>query len=423
MIQANYSLGAAYLGKPEVGSDLHSFLVRDLKINDFCDEKNDFDPVVFQNHWITHFDKNPENQKFFAHLKSILQETQGSIFPELPFFDERKREAIQKLDSLSLEAYVKNFFKGHIPKKLEVFLEQYAWSALGGSLSEVNAAAGINFLASEMGAIWVPRGGNGAITERIYQKLNQELPPGALRAQSLVYDVSVTEEGVRVTYLNSQTKRITINAKVAILACPKFVVKKIASSLPESKMKAMESISYRAYLVGNALLKRGPNKNFYDLFFLDKKEKPRGEAAQKEWMQSAGASDIIFANFYQNVRNQSVFTFYRPLPFETGRAELIQTSFESAKKHFENQLVNSVFPQLGMKSSDLHGFRIARWGHAIPLAKVGAISSGLVEELRKPWAERVFFAEQDNSLLPCLESAVGEALKVSSEVKKKLNLS
>jgi hypothetical protein len=123
-----------------------------------------------------------------------------------------------------------------------------------------------------------------------------------------------------------------------------------------------------------------------------------------------GATDVILANFSQNVSSHGVLTLYRALPFSGGRALVFaDASFNSYQEEFRKQLTRDILPLLGLDESAIREIRIARWGHPLPLAKKGFFSSGFVDIVSRPFMNRVFFAEQDNWVLPAFETAVTEA--------------
>lgn len=64
--------------------------------------------------------------------------------------------------------------------------------------------------------------------------------------------------------------------------------------------------------------------------------------------------------------------------------------------------------------------RLARWGHAVPLSRVGFIASGAPEELLRPFQESVYFVHQDNWALPAVENSMLDAVNVAQTIAAEL---
>jgi hypothetical protein len=71
---------------------------------------------------------------------------------------------------------------------------------------------------------------------------------------------------------------------------------------------------------------------------------------------------------------------------------------------------------LGIENNAVEGVRITRWGHALPLAEVSALSNGKIDALSAPIG-RIFFANQDNYLNPAFESAFSAAEAAAEAVR------
>lgn len=282
----------------------------------------------------------------------------------------------------------------------------------------MSAAAGLNFFAGDFDGIAIPDGGNGMVAEALLQNLYKEVGKDRLRPSSLVFDIQVVKDGVLISYLMPDQKIKTVHSKYVIVSCPKFVVKKIIPDLEPQRLEAIQAIQYRAYLVGNLLLRQKVKPSFYDLLFFENSKEKETDVRARAKAQKI--TDLIYGNGSKINNPQTVLTLYRALPYEGGRTEVYSPdAFETIRKEFEDQINSTVLPMLGISRKNIVDLRIARWGHAMPLSSVGNIATK-TDWLRKPFRDRVYFAEQDNWTLPSFETGFNEALACTSEVRKKL---
>ncbi|HEX2725967.1 MAG TPA: hypothetical protein VHN20_09130, partial [Beijerinckiaceae bacterium] len=79
-----------------------------------------------------------------------------------------------------------------------------------------------------------------------------------------------------------------------------------------------------------------------------------------------------------------------------------------------------LLPLFGFGAADVKDYRLARWGHPLPLAATGLIANGVVDTLRRPMADKVFFVEQDNWAVPAIETAIGESLVFAPQIADRL---
>jgi hypothetical protein len=132
-------------------------------------------------------------------------------------------------------------------------------------------------------------------------------------------------------------------------------------------------------------------------------------------------TDVIFADYAKAVGGSTVLTLYRGMPFDSARSEILAPdSYNRYRREFEEQIKDTILPLLKIPHESVVDLRMARWGHPLPVAAPGLIADGVVDELRKPFKERVFFVEQDNWALPAFETALTEAQLWWPEVEKVL---
>ncbi len=424
----DYSLGAAYFMKPEAGSDL-AHLLNEIGVLSQCRVRNEADSIVingkkYNNFWDgeSHPNEQTKFKQIHDYLKKVGAGAPGFEFPDLPHTSEMAKKRVQSLDRVSFLKHLESVNKGKLHPHVECAIEYYCWSALGGSASEVSAAAGLNFYSSEFSDILVAPGGNGAIAEALVRHLEKRIGQKNLRVNSIVYDVRETPQGVLVSYLDSNGQSQSIQARAVVMACPKFIAARLLHDIEPEREKAIRSLQYRSYLVANVLLNKRIASDFYDLFMLDEKSQRNWNAPQSKKRK---VTDVILGSYAHPKRKdieQAVITLYRPLPYAGARGEILADSvYEKIRSEFESELMTSVLPLFpGITSKNVVDLRIARWGHPYPLAQVGIYSRPDLDLARKPWREKVFFVQQDNWMLPAFETAVTEAFTWAPHVDKLL---
>jgi protoporphyrinogen oxidase len=418
-----YSIGAAYFTRPYPGTRLDEFL-KNVGADKIMSVHNGDDPYIYKNKIFEHFweGKSAKTtyetecfQKLSEYFKNMFKGENGIIFPDIPIENNLLRDYINTLDSRSFFDHISSLLGGVVPIQIENFLDFFCWSAFGGSSKEISAATALNFYVGEMGEVLVPKGGNAGVTERIFFELAASLPAENLRTNSLVFDVNHKTDCVEVSYVDSQEQIRTIQAKYVILACPKFVVGKILNNIEDERLNIIHGLKYRSYLVANVLLKKKNTLPYFDLYLL---EKNRLKISKEK---KSVVTDVVIANFSDPDDEHTVLTLYKSIPFDGFRHKLLDDDqFDKTFQDFKLQF--SQFSEaFGVEEKDIVDFRLTRWGHALPLSEKGLIASGVVEKISKPFGTRIYFAEQDNWMLPCFEACAFEAFKISDLIHSKLN--
>ena len=421
----DYALGAAYFMKPEEGSAWQKLLT-EIGADKVWRVKTGDDPVAWQNKIYNEFWEGSTAPKAKAQFKKLAKHfadmngnQNGLIYPDIPTADPEHRKYIDTLDRISLRDYVQKVAGEKVHPHLETVLEHYCWSTFGSSSAEISAASGLNNFAAEFAEMVVLPGGNAHVAELALKKLNEALPSGSLRASSLVIDVKVADDGVHVLYENELGELKEILAQSAVMACPKFVVGKVLSGIEPERASAISKLKYRSYLVGNVLLNGVTDKNFYDLFMLH--DAKINFQNIKSTADSHQVTDVVLGTFAKASSTDTVLTLYRGLPFDGARGMLYaDTSYEVIRAEFEKQIKESILPLMGFKTENVVDVRLTRWGHPMPVSSIGYIADGVTDLVRKPFANRVFFVEQDNWMLPCIETCGAEALAIAPDVRRTL---
>ena len=422
-----YSIGAAYMTETEDG-DVWDKFYKELGVDKLwktARESNNIimgpeggEKSIFHHFW--EGESDPANKQDFLKVKKVfedvLNEENGELFPDFYRPVGKYLESLKEKDTITLKAFLESKV-GKLHPHVEHLLEFYCWTSLGVGLDEVNAAAGLNFYASEFGALRCTPAGNSSVAEQVLKKLREHTPDENLRTSCITTSVEVDESGVNISYVTRDGKAKTIRAKAAIMACPKFVCKKVVKNLEAKRVEAMEQIGYRSFLLCNAVLKtKSKHLDNYECFLMYNSY-PNFKK-KEEISRHQNATDLVFANYANGPGDNAILTMYCPLPYEA-RAEILDDeSYRKYRNRFTQQLVDTVLPRLGYDKRSLKDVRLSRWGHPICYSKPGAANAGIFDQIRKPFKDRLFFVHQDNWALPAIETSIGEAETFSSMAKK-----
>lgn len=423
----NYSIGAAYFMKPDAGTPWEK-LLQELGADKHWRVKTEEDPVsyggkVFTDFWngVTAPESAAQFKRLAKHFSDMYNGRNGLAYPDMPTSDPKMRKYVDKLDRISFRDYVRKVAGGPVHPHIETALEHYCWSTFGGSYAEISAASGLNQYTAEFEEMVVMPGGNSFLGELTLKKLVADLPASHLRPSSLVVDVDVRDDGAHVLYEDASGQLREIVAEAVVMATPKFVAGHLLRDIEPQRLAAIKKLRYRSYLVANVLLNGAPPKPFYDLYMLaDGKvnfsDVPGSTRAHQ-------ATDVILANYAGTSDAGTVLTLYRGFPYDGARPELYaESSYAKYRQEFEQQIHSQVLPLLGLHSENIVDLRLTRWGHPMPLSGIGQVADGTMDAARATFKKRVFFVEQDNWMLPCVETCSAEALAMAPKIRKFLKM-
>ena len=421
----DYSIGAAYFMEPDPGSDMDKHF-QDLNLKDLYRLKTQDDPVVlgkkrFNDFWDGGTD--PSNKAQFLKLKQyfndIFNAKNGLQFPDIPCRDEAMRKYVNKLDNENFHDHLVRIAGAPLHSHIETAIEHYCWSSFGASSKQIGAASGLNFYAGEFGGCLVTAGGNSAVAGRLLERLEAALPATNLRNNSVVVDVRVGAGSSVITYEDHAGNLRSIEAQVVVMACPKFAAARMVDDFEPERIEAIKKIRYHSYFVANVLLNHVVKDDFYDLFLVGNgtvafNDIPKAVADQ-------GVTDVVLGTFARMDKERSVLTLYRGIPYDGARSMIYADgAYDQFRGEFERQISEFIVPMVGAQASQVADIRITRWGHPLPSADTGLISGGVVDAVRKPFRERMFFIEQDNWMLPAFETGTTEAFIWTPKIEKML---
>lgn len=414
------SLGGAYFITPDRGTFLDRFY-RELGLTPLQRTSfgNTDDPFEVNGQYIhaadfwRALDLTPiEREAFNQYLAMVAHYAEN--YPDIPLDPAADNQWIRDLDRLSLQQHITHTLTVPVPRRLAAAIQGYCYSSFGAGWEWISAAAGWNFIAAEEFGRWVLPGGNAGLVQALWERLRHLehgppwRPPQHLRAGCPAVSVRViAPDQVHVTYRGADQVYRTIRARRAVLACPKHVCRRFLhewSIHAPDQLDATQNIHTHPYLVATVLVNRPMQRAFYDLFLL-------GDGAladmQPESVPMADVVDGLFA--HRGPRPRSILTIYWPKPSQAGRADLISDNgFEDHATAIAARLP-ALLAMLGLVPADVHQVRMARWGHAMPIASPNLIADGVLERVRQPYRQHVYFVNQDNWALPAVETCLLEA--------------
>jgi hypothetical protein len=229
--------------------------------------------------------------------------------------------------------------------------------------------------------------------------------------------VKPVDDGVLIHWRDAAGTPRTTHARQVVMANAKQIVRHMMPWLDESdpdKKEAMQLVPTVAYLVANVVLDRPIGQDFYDLFIQGSAQFPMDEAG---FEGARLITDVLNAGFATHGPNARALTLYWPLPWHTARFSIVDEGDWRAYAEIARPQLTEMLALLGIAPRDVRQIRLSRWGHAMPYATPGAYSNGLPHELRRPLhGGRIWFANQDNWLLPAVETCLLEAMWVAPQV-------
>lgn len=414
-----YSIGAAYITIPDEGSDIELFLKDIGLFDDLKHETPEETKFTYKNKVMGDFWKgitDPARAQDFIAVDEELRRIYNDAYPDIPWTTESaiSKEEYLYLDSITFEEWLQKKF-GKVHPHIAEYFQLYCWSSFNGSIEELSALQVLNFVSSEVDGILTLPGGNSAITQRLFEKINESTTPGSLRAGAFVLKVHKKDNGlVWITYEDSAGVIRTIEADTCIVASPKYVAKLIVQDLPASQVKQMDDLVFRGYIVGNAIFNKPFTSSSFDLYCFEG-SKPEMPAPMRPVKRAF--SDVCFGSWAQDDKTQNgVLTVYKAIPYE-GRQFLFNPGAHDKHKKIINDELKNFTAAVGLNYSDIKGLRMTRWGHSLPVANRNLIASGYLEEMSQPVGGKIFFANQDNWANPAFECSFAAALAATTEVK------
>ena len=420
-----FGLGSAYIELPTPGTPMASFYDA-LHLDEILVKRRSLDPVAIEGLLYDDFwagGSDPKQAARYLRLNETLHGAKGDIatrgLPRIVPLNDSDHAKVRHYDQWSLHSYLEKAIDGPLPAQLETLVEHYCWSTYAGSARELSAAAVLGALAKEAGIECAGAGGNAAITQRLVERLQAELPAESLRPSSIVVRVRPCASGVDIFYLDANDKLRKIRARTVIMACPKFVAARIVEGISPARRSAIASLRYRSYVTAHVLINKAMPHSMFDVYLGHRHKTDLSDVHAAQ--EAMGATDVILANWATPTASCNVLTLYQALPYDGARASLLGPhAYDATKAKLATQVEREILPLFKLKPKDVIDTRLALWGHALPLATQGMYQGDTVANLRAPHAKRVFFVEQDNWAYPALPTGATECILQGKQIRASL---
>jgi protoporphyrinogen oxidase len=418
-----YSIGSAYITAAAMNSE-HMVMLKELGLtekwrhDDPTHDQMYIGGTLYPEFWFGGTDK--KRAKDFQAAWNFFKNVRDNAYPDIPALPDSQLspEQFAKLDQTTFLEHVRQGLGKQLHPHVEDVVRQYCWSSFGADPSEISAAAGHNFLSSDLGGMYVLPGGNSAISDAMIKHLRAALGQNNVRSSQMVLDIRRAPDGVRVTYVDARNQLQTVLAETCIVSTPKFVAKKLIDTLPAAQLDAIAKLKYRSYIVCSVLVDQPRKADFHDLFCIAG-QAPAGTLAEE--MNKRPFTDVVLATFATSGHpTRCVLNLYRGLPYDTGRADLFAEGSYDRFRGLIEPALPATMKALGLDMAKIVDTRMTRWGHPLVIPAPGLISSGVPAAAAAPHDERIFFAQQDNHAMPAFESGFAAAAVATKAVRKVL---
>ncbi len=416
----SYSLGGAYFITPDEGSFLEHLYRRlglngEVRVSPATDDPFELNGAIAANFWDDPA-LTPDERLAFQQYRDLVNYYVEN-YPDIPLDESADNQWILDLDSITLRQHILSTLTVPVPPTLQAAIQGYCYSSFDAGWDEISAASGWNFIAAEEYGRWVLPGGNAGLIRALWDRLvpleahtPPRCPPRYLRAGVRVVEVKkLGPERIRVVWKDANNAYRTLIAKRVVMSIPKHIARHVLTDLQTvdpSRYGDFANIQTAGYVVANVRLRAPIDLSFYDMFLLHNGVFPDPQGVEA----FSRITDVVKGDFSRRARHRtSVLTCYWPLPYPTGRFELIAD--DSLARFAPRSLpeIDSVLSIVGRTRADIESVRLARWGHAMPLARPNMIASGACQRLRAPWQDHIFFVAADNWALPAVETCLLEA--------------
>lgn len=432
-----WSQGSAYFMRPERDSSLDR-LYRAIGVH--SEIREDASPTTFS--WdaaITTDLLGPrpteQERRGLERYIAAVSRYWNDEYPEIPF-EGRPGESVADLDQLSLRAHIESVCRT-VPPRLAYAIQAYCASSFGVGSDEISAAAGWNFLAAEEGGRWVMPGGNAGLARALWRAITNwrsgDRDTGSghghahhgssvdVRADAMATLLERAPDGIIVRWRQADGRVRRMHARQVVCAAPKHVAKFLMPWLAaedSEKLDAIEQVHTVPYLVGNVILSAPVPPELYDLFMAGGPAFPMDSNA---FSSGPVITDILNGSFTGgDGTHHSVLTAYWPLPWHTARFEVVEADAWRTWAERAGKQIAEGLRLVGLSAKDVLQVRWSRWGHAMPIPRPHWYTSGAPDALRRPLLGRVRFANQDNWMLPAVETSLLEGLEAASQVNSAL---
>ncbi len=318
--------------------------------------------------------------RFFADMKKL--DTEASA---------------DKLDNMSFAELLKPY-----GEEIKSFFDNFGPNNWGGDAENTSALIGAQSVTWGGGLMpdrFTWPGGLGRISLALEGQLQKAASP-KLHKNATVLQVEQKGGKVHVSY-SEKGELKTIVARAAIIACPKFIAKRLIKGLDESHFDAFGQMRYQPYVVVNVCFNKVIYNGSYDT-----------NIPYPSPIVDFNVADFVINRDNKDLNRPSVLTCYVPRP-EAERAKVLNDEYVLALGEQVVTLLDKWFAGSRAAVEEVH---LYRRGHPMYVSAPGVLTR-VAPRIRKPLGA-LFFAHSDSeggiseysSALKAADRATGEAL-------------
>jgi hypothetical protein len=215
-------------------------------------------------------------------------------------------------------------------------------------------------------------GGMGRISLALEAAI-EKAGSGRIRKGATVIRVENQGTKAHVSYAD-RGELVTAAAKAVIVACPKFIGKRLVKGLPPEQFQAMNAMRYAPYLVVNVCSRQVIYNGSYDTNI--PAPSPIVDFNVADWVEGRDNREL---------ERPAVLTCYVPRP-ESDRVRVLSDEYVLSFGERVVGLLDTWFPGARRKFEEVH---IYRRGHPMFLAAPGVLTR-LAPKIRQPFGSIVF---------------------------------
>ena len=295
--------------------------------------------------------------KFFADMKAIDFEKEGD-----------------KLDNMVFADLLKPY-----GQELRLFFDNFGpnnWGARTDSTSALIGAQSVTWGGGLDPNRFTWAGGLGRISLALEEQLNK-VAAAKIHKNTTVLNIEQRGSKVQVGYSENGHLK-TLAAKTAIIACPKFIAKRLIKNLDDDHYQAMNAMRYQPYVVVNVCFNRVVYNGSYDT-----------NIPYPSPIVDFNVADWVVNRDNKEINRPSVLTCYVPRP-EAERSRILDDQYvlglgQEVVKHLDKWFSGS--------KAYVEEVHIYRRGHPMYVSAPGVLTK-LAPKIRKPMGN-IFFAHSD----------------------------
>jgi hypothetical protein len=113
-----------------------------------------------------------------------------------------------------------------------------------------------------------------------------------------------------------------------------------------------------------------------------------------------------------------VLSVYRPSPYESGAATLLDLKYEEMEAEIRREVLAG-FGAHGVRAADIEAVRLTRWGHPMLVTRPGQMADGTLRAATGS-SPGLYFAHTDVNGAPAYENALAAAFDAVEAVSTHL---